>query len=223
MRRSSAGAEKRGRGQVQPHLGVLWLAVLLAGCSGEAPTQECSASCAGATDCYAVCVCEGNDAARCLDRCPDSSAIEAPPTWSETWQRAADAVLYDINMARRLGGCCEPDTCFAPSGPLSALEPLTLAARTHAADMLARDYFSHDSPEGLSPFDRLRALGFHGCAMAENLAQGQPTAQEAVEAWLASPEHCVNLLDPRFSRTGIAYAESDASTQSPVWVQELGD
>lgn len=58
--------------------------------------------------------------------------------------------------------------------------------------------------------------------MGENLAEGQASADQVVLGWLASPEHCVNLLDPDFRHMGAGYAES-AEALGPFWVQTLGD
>ena len=58
--------------------------------------------------------------------------------------------------------------------------------------------------------------------MAENLAEGLATPDDVVTAWLASPEHCENFLDPTFREMGAGYSESDGAL-GPFWVQTLGD
>lgn len=86
---------------------------------------------------------------------------------------------------------------------------LDRVAEAHSADMARRGYFSHTSPEGASPLDRIAAAGLDEMTLAaENLGatdQSDPTAR-IVESWLASPEHRRNLLSPAMNTTGIGVA-----------------
>jgi uncharacterized protein YkwD len=79
---------------------------------------------------------------------------------------------------------------------------LTRVARLHSADMLRRGYFSHQSPEGKDPFDRLRQAGISFRAAGENLALA-PTLNIAHEGLMNSPGHRANILQKRFGRVGI--------------------
>jgi uncharacterized protein YkwD len=88
---------------------------------------------------------------------------------------------------------------------LNALEPdpeLTEVARKHSADMFARGYFAHDTPEGLSPFDRMNKAGVHFITAGENLALA-PTIPVAHTGLMNSPGHRANILRPQFGRVGI--------------------
>jgi uncharacterized protein YkwD len=69
--------------------------------------------------------------------------------------------------------------------------------------MQRRGYFSHTTPEGRDPFDRLRAAGIGFVAAAENIAQGPTTGDDVFAGWLASPGHRQNMLDCRFTRHGV--------------------
>ena len=86
------------------------------------------------------------------------AAVPADPT-------AEAAVLALVNEARVDAGC----------GALTADPALAAVARAHSADMRDRDYFSHTSPEGLSPFDRAERAGID-YSRAENIAFGQADA-----------------------------------------------
>jgi uncharacterized protein YkwD len=92
---------------------------------------------------------------------------------------------------------------------------LDAVARAHSADMARRGYFSHETPEGLNPVDRLRQGGASGFTLAgENVgltSRGDPN-REIVEAWLASPAHRQNLLAPVFNATGIGIARAADGT-----------
>ena len=86
--------------------------------------------------------------------------------------------------------------------PLRADPDLREVARAHSRDMFARGYFSHISPEGSSPFDRIRAADLRFLAAGENLALAQtlPTAHQGL---MDSPGHRANILRPSFGRVGI--------------------
>jgi uncharacterized protein YkwD/uncharacterized membrane protein required for colicin V production len=86
--------------------------------------------------------------------------------------------------------------------PLQADPELTEVARKHSADMFARGYFAHDTPEGLSPFDRMREANVRFTTAGENLALA-PTIPVAHTGLMNSPGHRANILRPQFGRVGI--------------------
>jgi len=86
--------------------------------------------------------------------------------------------------------------------PLQADPELTEVARKHSADMFARGYFAHDTPEGLSPFDRMRAANVRFTTAGENLALA-PTLGIAHTGLMNSPGHRANILRREFGRVGI--------------------
>ena len=80
-----------------------------------------------------------------------------------------------------------------------------MAARAHSADMVARGYFSHTTPEGADPSDRAVAAGY-GPFVGENIAAAsRGTAISVFSAWRASPGHNANLLGT-YSATGLGVA-----------------
>jgi len=86
--------------------------------------------------------------------------------------------------------------------PLAPDPELTEVARRHSADMFARGYFAHDTPEGLTPFDRMRAANVRFLTAGENLALA-PTLSVAHNGLMNSPGHRENILRPQFGRVGI--------------------
>ncbi|HUR84449.1 MAG TPA: CAP domain-containing protein [Solirubrobacteraceae bacterium] len=70
---------------------------------------------------------------------------------------------------------------------------LDAAARLHSEDMAGRDYFAHDTPEGLTPQDRAGAQGYTD-GVGENIAAGYRNARAVVLGWMASAGHCRNIL-----------------------------
>lgn len=75
-------------------------------------------------------------------------------------------------------------------------------ARGHSEDMFTRGYFSHYTPEGLSPFDRMNGAKIEYTYGGENLALA-PSARLAMQGLLNSPGHRANILNPNFERVGI--------------------
>jgi uncharacterized protein YkwD len=86
--------------------------------------------------------------------------------------------------------------------PLAPDPELTEVARRHSADMFARGYFAHDTPENLSPFDRMHAANVRFTTAGENLALA-PTIPVAHSGLMNSPGHRANILRPQFGRLGI--------------------
>lgn len=86
--------------------------------------------------------------------------------------------------------------------PLKPDRELVQVARGHSADMFARSYFSHISPDGDTPFDRIRQANITFVTAGENLAIAQ-TLPIAHEGLMNSPGHRANILRPAFGRVGI--------------------
>ena len=79
---------------------------------------------------------------------------------------------------------------------------LTEVARRHSADMFARGYFAHETPENVDPFGRMRAAEVRFLTAGENLALA-PSVQVAHTGLMNSPGHRANILRPQFRRLGI--------------------
>jgi uncharacterized membrane protein required for colicin V production len=86
--------------------------------------------------------------------------------------------------------------------PLKADTELTETARKHSIDMFARGYFSHITPEGKTPFDRMRRDKVTFVSAGENLALA-PTLSMAHTGLMNSPGHRANILSPNYGRLGI--------------------
>ena len=88
--------------------------------------------------------------------------------------------------------------------PLKESPLLEKAAFLKAKDMLGKGYFSHQSPEGNPPWYWLRSVGYNYQLAGENLAIGFLDSEEVNRAWLDSPSHRANLLNPKYQEVGIA-------------------
>lgn len=95
---------------------------------------------------------------------------------------------------------------------------LDLAARRHAADMVERHYFAHESPGGRDHMDRIRRTGWGnrrarwraGEALAWGSGRGG-TPRSLVTAWMNSPGHRQILLDPGYDTVGLGVARGTPS------------
>ncbi len=127
-------------------------------------------------------------------------------------------VLELINEARLQARRCGRKK-YPAATPLKQAAALDRAALAHAQDMAARSDLGHKAPDGSMPSDRATRAGYAWVAIAENVAAGQTSAEEVVNTWLASPGHCANLMNPRYSETGVAYAVNPASDMGIYWAQ----
>jgi len=95
--------------------------------------------------------------------------------------------------------------------PLATDADLVAIARMRSADMAAKGYFSHTSPEGQTAFTLLDQRGLAYSWAGENLARNNYPVAEAVAVaitdLMASPSHRDNILSPNYTRVGVGYAE----------------
>lgn len=101
---------------------------------------------------------------------------------------------------------------------------LTAAAQAKAADMFASNYWAHFSPTGKSPWDFIHEAGYQYIYAGENLARGFTSAQDTINAWMASPDHRANMLSKNFTDVGFAVAQGNLTGDSgtTLVVEEFG-
>ena len=107
--------------------------------------------------------------------------------------------------------------------PVAPNSGLRQAALSHSNEMINRGYFEHTSPSGLTFIDRIESTGYmrgtRRWTVGENLVWGTgplSTPQALVTAWMNSPPHRENLLQPTFREIGVA-----ALTGTPVSSSDL--
>ncbi len=108
--------------------------------------------------------------------------------------------------------------------PALSVDPLlTEAAQLKAEDMAKRSYYAHISPDGKSPLYWLNKVGYKYLNAGENLVIDRTTSEEAVDAWMDSPDHRENILRPQFTEIGIGVAEGKYDGVRTIFVvQEFG-
>lgn len=121
-------------------------------------------------------------------------AVALPYTTSDVEVRADLEVemLGLLNQERKKRGLA----------PLRQDVALTAVARAHSADMFKRGYFSHSTPNGVDPFQRLRKAKVHYLFAGENLALA-PTLSRAHTGLMNSPGHRANILHTAYGKVGI--------------------
>lgn len=138
-----------------------------------------------------------------------SSGSTRPPA-SGGGGSTASQVISLVNAARADAGC----------GPVAADGALTAAAQAHSADMAAGDYFSHTSKDGRTFADRIRAAGYSGGALAENIAAGQSSAASVMAGWMDSPAHRATILNCSYRHIGVGVAQG--GSYGTYWTQDFG-
>ncbi|MFA5746710.1 MAG: CAP domain-containing protein [Candidatus Paceibacterota bacterium] len=106
-------------------------------------------------------------------------------------------------------------------GELKENSTLDQAAALKAQDMLDLDYFSHNSPEGKSPWYWIKLSGYSYQKAGENLAIGFVDGEEVVQAWNDSPSHRANLVNPGYQEIGIGIAKGDFQGQEVTVVVQM--
>jgi uncharacterized protein YkwD len=144
------------------------------------------------------------------------SAANAQPAAGEKFKQE---FLYRINKVRQQGCNCGTKW-MPPVAPLVWNVALQKSAYGHAKDMSLQNYFSHTSKDGRSMEDRIVLAGyiFNGYKsffIGENIARGQESIQEVMDAWFKSEDHCHNLMSPLYKEVG-------AVQYNDCWVQDFG-
>jgi uncharacterized protein YkwD len=122
-----------------------------------------------------------------------AAALQPVSGISQRESRAASALYASINRERRAAGL-----------PSLQIDPaLNAAAEEHVVDMAQHGYFEHVSPNGVTPWDRMRSHDCEFTYAGENLALAGSEAQ-ADRALFKSAPHRANTLSPRFTRVGVA-------------------
>jgi uncharacterized protein YkwD len=106
------------------------------------------------------------------------------------------AMMNEIRTARQLP-------------PLLMSAALRTVARDHSRDMALSGYVGHDSPRGQSFLARLSSVVRGGTVVAENVTAAL-TVQQAHNAFIHSPGHLKNILDPEFRSVGVGIATAGA-------------
>jgi uncharacterized protein YkwD len=124
-----------------------------------------------------------------------------------------DNVIKLTNDARAKAGAAE----------LAENKTLDKIAKDKVNDMIANNYFAHNSPAGLSPWSWYEKDGYDYKYAGENLAINFLKAEDQQEAWMNSPDHRKNILNPNYDEIGVAVEAGRINGQTAIiTVQEFG-
>jgi len=107
--------------------------------------------------------------------------------------------------------------------PLTESTILDSAALAKGNDMLAKGYWAHFAPDGTTPWSFFLKFGYKYSYAGENLARDFQDAPSAVTAWMNSPSHRENILNPNYKDIGIGVVEGNlAGVDTTIIVQFFG-
>jgi hypothetical protein len=122
-------------------------------------------------------------------------------------------VIELVNQARNHEGLLE----------LPENETLDKIAQDKLGDMLKNNYFAHTSPKGVTPWSWYEKEKYDYKYAGENLAINFLTAENQQKAWMDSPTHKKNIMNPQFQEIGVAVAAGEINNQMAIiTVQEFG-
>jgi uncharacterized protein YkwD/uncharacterized membrane protein required for colicin V production len=131
-----------------------------------------------------------------------------------------DDVSVDYEAEQEMLGKLNQERTSRGLSSVSFSEELAQVGRAHCTDMFKRGYFSHHTPEGLSPFDRMVAADINFRYAGENLALA-PNVELAMQGLMNSPGHRENILSKDFGKVGIGAI--DGGVYGQMYCQEFTD
>jgi uncharacterized protein YkwD len=142
---------------------------------------------------------------------PVSSALPIP-TVSGALSPQEQLIVDLVNEQRQQVGLA----------PLTVDSKLVEAAQIQSADMAKLGVMAHVLPGSAlpAPQDRARYVGYNYSYLGENIAFNFPDDNSVMTAWMNSPEHRANILDPSFTEIGVGIAFD--SQGEPYYTQEFG-
>jgi uncharacterized protein YkwD len=143
---------------------------------------------------------------------PAPSSSAPPPSTPKTTPQPK----VDTSMAGQIVSLVNNERADAGCDPVAEEPHLDTAAQKHSDDMSARDYFSHDTPEGVHFDERIRDAGYSKPG-AENIAKGATSAAQVMEMWMNSSGHRANILNCSLTKLGVGVTKSGW-----YWTQDFG-
>lgn len=105
--------------------------------------------------------------------------------------------------------------------PLTRSSVLDRAATLKAEDMARGQYFSHYSPNGVTPWHWFDEVGYFYAYAGENLAIHFSDSGEVVDAWMNSPTHKANIVNGNYTEIGVGTAKGMYQGFDTVFVVQL--
>ncbi|TQR20760.1 hypothetical protein FG384_06260 [Psychrobacillus vulpis] len=130
-----------------------------------------------------------------------STSVQQPVTENKQDVKVGSVIQQVVDLTNK-------ERTNAGLKPLQIDAKLTQSAQAKSQDMKNKNYFSHTSPTYGSPFDQMKSFGVSYKSAAENIAMGQRSAAEVVDAWMKSPGHRANIMNPSYTHIGVGLSDS---------------
>ncbi|MEU2516992.1 CAP domain-containing protein [Streptomyces syringium] len=137
-----------------------------------------------------------------------AEAVWSIPQLADTYVVLRQMIVKLVNAERLRHGC----------GPLSMDSHLQRSAQSHVDDMALHNYYDHNTREGHTPGDRMRAAGYDWSGWGENLSRGSLDPVATVKSWMTSQGHRRNILNCTWTDTGVGV---DLSSTGSWWAQDF--
>ena len=124
----------------------------------------------------------------------------------------ASSVLIDLTNESRLE---------YNQSPLLRNQKLDQAAELKGKDMSSKEYFSHNSPEGVTPWYWFRKVGYNFLYAGENLAINFTDSSDVEKAWLNSPTHKANIVKAEFREIGMATVKGYYNGYPTIYIVQM--
>ncbi len=125
-----------------------------------------------------------------------------------------------INISNIISLTNESRSQFSLSA-LSENASLDKAAQAKADDMLKKGYFSHNTPDGKTPWDFIQNSGYNYLMAGENLAVNFTESEAVEQAWMNSPGHKANILNKNFEEIGVGISQGEFQGHTAVFVVQM--
>jgi hypothetical protein len=124
----------------------------------------------------------------------------------------ASSVLIDLTNESRLEN---------NQSPLLRNPKLDKAAELKGLDMADKEYFSHNSPEGVTPWHWFKEVGYTFLYAGENLAINFTDSSDVEKAWLNSPTHRANIMNVEFREIGMATVKGTYKNFPTIYIVQM--
>ncbi len=197
-------------------------------CAKAASSCSAGSACPG-TNCGTVSVCGGSgcDCGSLLNgilnggkTCSGASCSSAKPALPKTAPSAAPAPASSFSaFQNEVVGLVNAERAKNGLSALTADADLMKTATLKSQDMAKNNYFDHTSPTYGSPFDLMTKYGVSSRAAGENIAMGQTSPSQVMNAWMNSSGHRANILSASYTQIGVGVAQNSAGTY--YWTQHF--
>lgn len=146
----------------------------------------------------------------------------APPPVASTPVTVPPVPSVMSAMEQQIVTLTNQDRAANGLAPLSVDTKLVQMAEIHSRDMVQFGDMAHTLPEAALPAlsDRANYVGYNASWLGENIAYGYPDASSVMQAWMGSPPHEANILNPNYTEIGVAIAYDSAG--EPYFTQVFG-